>query len=118
MPELIEELAEKFAEFQQIPKGCHLLCAKVSEDDEEDYRRPSNIGSSLSVDERKKRIEDGDRRIELTFWNSLVFGFDKKDAGKWAEEFRSHLDLALKHCSDCVLNWHMKRVKCLQKFSE
>jgi len=57
-------------------------------------------------------------RIEITYWNSLIFGYDKKDAGKWLETFRDRLNRCLKHCGGCVLNWHMKRRAHLDKFAE
>lgn len=108
---------KKYGELQEIPKDLHLLCPKVSKDDEEDYRRPRD-DSTLSLSERKQRIQDGDSRVELTYWNSLVLGFDRKEAGKWGEEFRNRLDETLKLCPECVLNWHMKRQMNLQKFAE
>lgn len=118
MDTLHEELGKRYAELQEIPSSIHLLCAKISEDDEEDYRRLSGTESKLSVDEKRKRIQDAEYRTEVTYWNSLVFGFDRKTAGKWGDEFRNRLDTTLKHCADCVLNWHMKRKVYLQKFAE
>lgn len=118
MHEIDEELAKRYAELQEIPPDVHLLCPKTSEDDEEDYRKVNDPDSSLPPAEKQKRIQDGEKRVELTYWNSLILGFDKKAAGKWGEEFRERLDNALRHCSDCVLNWHMKRQEQLHRFSE
>lgn len=118
MDQLNDELEKRYGELQEIPEGVHLLCAKVSEEDEEDYRRLNGSESNLPASEKKKRIQDGEYRTEVTYWNSLVFGFDKKTAGKWGDDFRNRLDNTLKHCSDCVLNWHMKRKVYLQKFAE
>lgn len=115
---LIEELQQKYAELEALPRGLHLLCAKISADDEEDYRKIDDPNSSLSTDEKKKRVQDGEKRIELTYVNSLILGFEKKSAGKWGEEFRERLDTTLQVCSDCVLNWHMKRQQQLHKFHE
>lgn len=118
MSELNEELAKWFEELQKIPAEYHLLCPKIGPDDHENYKTLDDAESELSIDEKKRRIEDGNRRIEITYWNSLIFGFDKSDAGKWLEDFTSRLEDALRACSDCVLNWHMRRSAYLQKFSE
>ncbi|KYK59906.1 hypothetical protein DCS_01040 [Drechmeria coniospora] len=118
MAEFNEDLARWFEELQKVPAEHHLLCPKISTDDAEDYKSFDDIYSRITVEEKKKRIEDGDRRIEITYWNSLIFGFDKKDAGKWLNEFTTRLEDCLKSCPGCVLNWHMKRRANLQKFAE
>ncbi|CAM1502138.1 Fc.00g041220.m01.CDS01 [Cosmosporella sp. VM-42] len=118
MSDLNEELGKWYEELQKIPTECHLLCPKTFNDDEEDYKTLDDPDSEISIDEKKKRIQKGDERIEVTYWNSLIFGFDKQDAGKWLDEFATRLEECLKLCSDCVLNWHMKRKNYLQKFAE
>lgn len=118
MTDLNEELAKWFEKLQAIPSQYHLLCPKLSDEDNENYRIPYDPSSEISADEKKKRVQDGERRVEITYWNSLIFGFDKKDAGKWLDDFTERLDGCLKYCSDCVLNWHMKRRAHLQKFAE
>lgn len=118
MAEYNEDLAKWFEELQKVPPDHHLLCPKVSNDDPEEYKKLDDPESEITVDEKKRRIEDGDRRIEITYWNSLIFGFEKEDAGQWLNEFTTRLESCLKKCAICVLNWHMKRKAHLQKFSE
>lgn len=118
MSDLNEELAGWYEEYQKFPTECHLLCPKIGPEDHENYKTFDDPDSLISVEEKKQRIEDGNRRIEVTYWNSLIFGFDKKDAGKWLEDFKDRLETCLKDCSDCVLNWHMQRPFYVQKFSE
>lgn len=118
MAEFNEDLARWFQELQKIPADHHLLCPKISQDDDENYKSLDDLDSRISIDEKKARIKDAERRIEITYWNSLIFGFEKKHAGKWLEEFTTRLEHSLRLCSDCVLNWHMKRRTQLQKFSE
>lgn len=118
MAELNEELSKWFEELQKLPSESHLLCPKISEDDVEDYKSLDDPESAISRSEKAARIEDGKRRIEITYWNSLIFGFDKSAAGKWLDEFKERIERTLRTCSECVLNWHMYRPLQLQKFSE
>ncbi|KAH7019944.1 SEN1 N terminal-domain-containing protein [Ilyonectria destructans] len=118
MSDVNEELAKWYEELQKIPTEYHLLCPRTGDDDEENYKNLDDPDSKISLEEKKKRIEQGKERIEVTYWNSLIFGFDKKVAGKWLEDFTTRLEEGLKFCSDCVLNWHMKRKANLQKFAE
>jgi senataxin len=118
MSDLSEELTQRFEELQKIPAEFHLLCPKTSDEDGENYKVLDDPESAITNEEKKKRIEDGKKRIEITYWNSLIFGFDKSEAGKWLDDFTKRLDDCLKYCSDCVLNWHMKRKAHLQIFSE
>lgn len=118
MSDINEVLGKWFAELQKHPTECHLLCPKTSDEDFEDYKTLDDPESELSIDEKKDLIRKSNERIEITFWNCLIFGFDKQDAGKWLDEFTARLEHCLKSCPECVLNWHMKRKKELQKFAE
>ena len=118
MSELNEELSKWFDELQRISSECHLLCPKTGPEDSENYKNLDDPDSEISVEEKRRRIQDGQRRVEVTYWNSLIFGFDKSAAGKWLEEFTERLEETLQTCADCVLNWHMQRRSHLQKFSE
>ncbi|KAJ4147646.1 hypothetical protein LMH87_002156 [Akanthomyces muscarius] len=113
-----DELGKWFDEFQAIPPETHLLCPRIHDDDGENYRVLDDPDSTITREEKEKRIEAGNSRINVTYWNSLIFGFDKKDAGKWLGDFSRRLDAALKSCSECVLNWHMRRKPQMQKFLE
>ncbi|OAA55642.1 hypothetical protein ISF_07747 [Cordyceps fumosorosea ARSEF 2679] len=113
-----DELVKWFDDFQAIPPEVHLLCPKIDDDDNENYRCQNDPDSKITQEEKQKRIEAGNSRINITYWNSLIFGFDKKDAGRWLEGFTRRLDASLKSCSECVLNWHMRRKPQLQKFLE
>ncbi|GJN81249.1 DEAD-box type RNA helicase [Purpureocillium lilacinum] len=118
MADYNEDLAKWFEELQKLPREHHLLCPKVGPDDDENYKNLEDPESRITVDEKKRRIEDGDRRVEITYWNSLIFGFEKRDAGQWLNEFTTRLESCLRECPACVLNWHMKRKAHLQKFAE
>ena len=118
MSSINDELAKWYEEFQKFPPQYHLLCPRTGDDDDENYKILDDPESKISLEEKKKRIEAGKERLEITYWNSLIFGFDKRIAGKWLEDFTKRLEEGLKFCSDCVLNWHMKRKTTLQKFAE
>jgi senataxin len=112
------ELNKWFGELQKLPAEVHLLCPRVRDDDLENYKLLNDDKSNITVEEKKSRISDGMQRIEITYWNTLIFGYDKREAGKWLEDFTTRLEHCLKNCPDCVFNWHMKRKIHLQKFNE
>ncbi|KAL7787987.1 SEN1 N terminal domain-containing protein [Trichoderma ceciliae] len=118
MADINEVLGKWYEEFQKIPAEVHLLCSRISDDDDENYKNLHDPDSKVSIEEKKSRIQKSKERIEITYWNSLIFGFDKQEAGKWLEDFTGRLESCLKYCPECVLNWHMKRKHHLQMFSE
>ncbi|KAF4504183.1 hypothetical protein G6O67_008370 [Ophiocordyceps sinensis] len=118
MTGLHEDLERSFTELQKLDPEHHLLCPKISPQDEENYKLLDDPDSKISLADKKSRIQEGERRLEIAYGNSLIFGYDKRDAGKWVDEFAKRLEDSLRLCSDCVLNWHMKRRAHLQRFSE
>ncbi|KAH6607189.1 helicase sen1, partial [Trichoderma cornu-damae] len=118
MADINEVLGKWYEELQQIPSEVHLLCPRIGDDDDENYKSLDDPYSKISTEEKQSRIQKSKQRIEITYWNSLIFGFNKQDAGKWLEEFTERLENCLKYCPECVLNWHMKRKHHLQMFSE
>ncbi|PTB45036.1 hypothetical protein M441DRAFT_129272 [Trichoderma asperellum CBS 433.97] len=118
MADINEVLGKWYEEFQQIPAEVHLLCPRISDEDDENYKNLDDPDSRISTEEKNSRIQKSKERIEITYWNSLIFGFDKEEAGKWLQDFTLRLENCLKYCPECVLNWHMKRKHHLQMFSE
>ncbi|KAI8722332.1 hypothetical protein NCS52_00376700 [Fusarium sp. LHS14.1] len=113
-----EELSQWYEKIQQFPKECHLLCPRVSDDDYENYKLLDDPDSTISQEEKKSRIEEGNERLKVTYWNCLIFAFDKQSQGKWGDELAERLNHILKYCPECVFNWHMKRKDVLQQFQE
>lgn len=113
-----EELSQWYEKIQKFPKECHLLCPRVSDDDYENYKLLDDPDSTISQDEKKSRIEEGNERLKVTYWNCLIFAFDKQSQGKWGDELAERLNHILKYCPECVFNWHMKRKDVLQQFQE
>lgn len=118
MADLNVELQKWFEKLQKIPTDYHLLCPRTGDEDDENYKKPNDPASKITPEEKLQRIEQGKERVEITYWNSLIFGFEKKEAGKWLEDFTIRLEECLKSCSECVLNWHMNRKHQMQQFSE
>ncbi|KOS18097.1 Helicase SEN1 [Escovopsis weberi] len=118
MAEVEEVLVEWFDRYQGLHVDHHLLCPRISDDDDENYKSLDDPESAITVDEKKARIQNADERIKITYWNSLIFGFDKEHAGKWLNDYTGRLEKCLRGCPDCVLNWHMKRAQYMRQFSE
>lgn len=116
--DLHEELIQWYEKIQAFDDECHLLCPRVNDEDNENYRIQDDPDSAISRDEKTKRIEQGRERLEITYWNCLIFGFDQSSQGKWGEQLGERLNACLKHCADCVYNWHMNRRPLLQQFQD
>jgi senataxin len=112
------QLLPWFEKLKALPLEAHLLCPKLSGADDENYKDLNDPESSITRETKQKRIKDGEARLEITYWNSLVFGFDRRDSGQWVEEFNERLNGCLQECPDCVLNWHMRRKQFLRQFAE
>lgn len=103
---------------EQIPLQVHLLCPKLSDDDVENYDDIDDLETGIDREEKKKRIEDGSNRLRITYWNSLILGYDPDKAGVWLQHFVERIQFCLNSCEKCVLNWHMYRKKYLSEFAE
>ena len=95
MTDLNDELVKWYEELQQFSPDAHLLCPRTGDDDNENYKTLDDPESTISVEEKEARIKEGRRKIEITYWNSLIFGFDKQDAGKWnsSDDLPRHGDI-------------------------
>lgn len=118
MADLQTQLAQWYEKLQALPSDVHLLCPRLNDDDNENYQDLHDPGSEIDAEERRKRIKDGEERLVITYWNSLVLGFDRRDAGQWADDLENRLNACLQNCADCVLNWHMQRKKLMHQFAE
>ncbi|KAG7138890.1 hypothetical protein HYQ45_003936 [Verticillium longisporum] len=113
----VEDLLEHwYKKFQKIPEEAHLLCPKVDDDDEEDYDDPA-ASDTLSADDKKKRIQDGQDRIEIVYWTSLLMAYGKDKAGVWLSDWTDRMATYMHTCDKCVLNWHMNRKKFIRKYA-
>ncbi|RGP62673.1 hypothetical protein FLONG3_10166 [Fusarium longipes] len=116
--DLNEELVQWYEKIQAFDNECHLLCPRVNDEDNENYKIQNDPESAISQEEKTKRIEQGRERLEVTYWNCLIFGFDQTSQGKWGAQLGERLNACLKLCADCVYNWHMNRRVLLQQFQD
>lgn len=112
-----EGIPEAYTLFVNLPVEAHLLCPKVSEEDDEEYDELSDPGD-VGIAEKLRRIQDFKRRVGLTYQTSLIFGFEEENAALQLQEFRSRTNSFLTTCSQCVRNWHRNRKPFLKHLSE
>lgn len=112
-----EGIPEAYELFITLPTEAHLLCPKISEEDEEDYddvEEPGEVG----VEEKLRRLQDFRRRVGVVYQTSLIFGFEEENAAPQLKEFRVRTNGFLTICSQCVRTWHRNRKPFLKHLSE
>ncbi|KAM0812914.1 putative SEN1 N terminal-domain-containing protein [Seiridium cardinale] len=112
-----EDIPEAYDLFINLPVEAHLLCPKVSEEDDEDYEDTAEPGD-IGVEEKARRIQDFKRRVGIVYQTSLIFGFEEENAALQLQEFRTRTNGFLTVCSQCVRTWHRHRKPFLKHLSE
>ncbi|KAH6662222.1 helicase SEN1 [Plectosphaerella plurivora] len=110
-------LTDWYKRLEKVPESPHLLCPKVDDDDEEDYEDLTTPGETITIEEKKQRVKDGEERLEIAYWNSLLMAYGRDGAGVWLKEWDRRVTPNLHSCDKCVTNWHMNRKKYLQIFA-
>ncbi|KAI1875942.1 uncharacterized protein JN550_001438 [Neoarthrinium moseri] len=110
----IEEACNRFL---ALPPEVHLLCPKVSEDDEEDYEDLSDPGE-IGVAEKLQRLQDFRDRVGVVYQSSLIFGFEEGTAGDLQKTFSLRVGSLLQSCSHCARTWHRNRRPFLKTLAE
>ncbi|KAI3397342.1 hypothetical protein diail_11000 [Diaporthe ilicicola] len=111
---LYEGVTESYQEWINIPEEHHLLCPKTHDDDFEDYAS-ADPSSEISTEQKEQRIQEGRRRVELTYDLSLLVGITEEQSGGWKEQWIERTESFLTKCDACVLRWHMHRKKFFEK---
>jgi senataxin len=112
-----DDIEEACNRFLALPSETHLLCPRVSEDDDEDYddlEEPGDVGT----DEKQRRLEDFRSRVALVYQCSLIFGFEETSAASLQEQFKTRTSAFLQTCSHCVRTWHRNRAPFLKRLAE
>ncbi|KAI4602251.1 DEAD-box type RNA helicase [Pestalotiopsis sp. 9143b] len=112
-----EEIHEAYNLFINIPLDEHLLCPKVSEEDDEDYEDLADPGD-VGVEEKLKRLQAFRKRVGTVYHTSLIFGFEPENAANEIAQFTSRTNSFLTTCSHCVRNWHRTRKSFLKHLTE
>ncbi|KAI0169773.1 SEN1 N terminal-domain-containing protein [Hypoxylon sp. FL1284] len=110
-------LEDAFNRLRNFPKGAHLCCPKVSEDDDENYDDPdaaSSISSALKV----QRIQDAKDRLDQAYRCSLILGLPADATGGLGDQFEKRVGNCLQECPPCVRNWHKGRRPFLKEVSQ
>lgn len=114
----VSVLQKAFNDLATLPHDLHLMCPKVSEDDEEDYEDLEEAGE-IGIEGKKRRIEEAAARLDVVYRCSLVLGFEA-DGG--AQEllaiFKARVNSLLESCAACVRGWHRKRKPFLKDLIE
>lgn len=104
-----------YKKFEAIPDdGRHLLCPKLSDDDDEDYDDLTESSEEVSLEEKKQRVEDGNDRLDVTYWNCLLMAYGHDGGGEFLRQWNKRVEQNLHSCDKCVTNWHMNRKKYLR----
>jgi senataxin len=111
---LYEGVTESYKEWVIIPAEHHLLCPKLHDEDDEDYRDPGP-SSEITAEEKERRIRDAQRRVELTYDLSLLVGITEEQSSGLKEQWIDRTESFLTKCDACVLHWHMHRKKFFEK---
>ncbi|KAI1181291.1 SEN1 N terminal-domain-containing protein [Nemania sp. FL0916] len=113
MAEVHNVLDDGFARLRDVPAGVHLFCPRISVDDDELYEDPEAV-TTISLDEKQRRIDDGQTRLDLMYSCSLILGLSRDAAGAHRPEFDRRCDAYLTTCASCVRNWHKGRAGFLK----
>ncbi|EFX01966.1 tRNA-splicing [Grosmannia clavigera kw1407] len=115
--EVYAEIIASHQELERIPTDVHLFCPRLSDDDQEDY---DDVAGSDA--DKLKKIEDGQRRLQLTSWASLILGINRDQADRWLPDWIQRTESFLVKCDGCVRAWHMGRKalrsRLLKEFDE
>lgn len=112
---LYEGVTESYQEWINIPEEHHLLCLRTSDDDDADDYVSEEPSSEIASKEKERKIQEGSRRIELTYDLSLLLGITEEQSSGWKEQWVERTESFLTRCDGCVLRWHMHRKKFFEK---
>ncbi|KAK7740756.1 DEAD-box type RNA helicase [Cytospora paraplurivora] len=111
---LYEGVTESYKEWVTIQPEHHLLCPKLSDEDDEDYR-DHGPSSAITAEEKEQRLQDAQRRVDLTYDLSLLLGITEEQSSGLKEQWIDRTEFFLTKCDACVLRWHMHRKKFFEK---
>lgn len=112
--QIYDILLESYNQLEDIPTELHLLCPKISDDDDADYDNPSDDDEDgATAVQKKQRIEDGKKRRDIAYKLSLLLGMNEESAGSWLPSWSARVSTYLTKCDSCVRLWHKSREEFL-----
>lgn len=117
--ELYNKIIEDYRKLEDIPEETHVLCPKIDDSDVTNaYDEPDEPGEDITVEEKKRRIQDGEERLNVCYQLSLMLGLNAGDVQSWLDGWQTRVEGCLKKCDQCVRNWHSGRDGFLRTVSE
>lgn len=107
-----------FRELKSFSPEAHWFCPKRFDDDPIDYSNPDEPDEDMSAETIRELMKDFERRQEVAYKYSLIFGLSPEDAGQPLEDYEKRLDDLLTSCHQCVHNWQMGRKAYLKVLAE
>lgn len=116
---IYDKITESYEQWAGLLEEPHLFCPKINDDDDEDYNDSSpQTTTGITPEEKQQRIQDAQRRTELTYDLSLLLGISKDQAGGWLKQWTERIESCLTECDSCILGYHMHRKVFLKKLLE
>lgn len=115
---IYDDITDAYDEWKHLDTEKHLLCPKINDEDEEDYESPGPPVTKITAEEKDKRIQDAQRRRDLTYQLTLLLGITREMSSGWIEPWTDGIERCLKKCDACVLYYHMHRKAFLKKLRE
>ncbi|OBT54260.1 hypothetical protein VE04_06371 [Pseudogymnoascus sp. 24MN13] len=120
MEGIYEELQELQGKMDEFPPEAHWFCPKLNDEDYTNYGDPGNDEEDASSATKIKCIEDGEKRLKITYRFSIKLGFSPEQAEEagFGDAFERRATELLSTCDQCVRNYHTARKEFLGYMSE
>ncbi|KFZ05074.1 hypothetical protein V501_08714 [Pseudogymnoascus sp. VKM F-4519 (FW-2642)] len=120
MEGIYEELQELQGKMDEFPPEAHWFCPKLNDEDYTNYGDPGNDEEDASSATKIKCIEDGEKRLKITYRFSIKLGFSPEQAEEagFGDAFERRATELLSTCDQCVRNYHTGRKEFLGYMSE
>lgn len=117
--DLYAMIIENYHTLEAIPEEAHLLCPKVNDFDiRNGYDEPDEPGEDITVEEKTRRIQDGEERLKTSYQLAFILGLQQDQVGSWSLVWKTRVENCLTKCDQCVRNWHSGRASFLRSVLE
>ena len=81
------------------------------------YDEPDVEEEDITVEEKRKLIDEGNRRLSIAYRLCVVYGLGEDEAQDWQDIHHKRSMQLLSSCNPCVRNYHMERKDFLKELS-